>query len=265
MLRTKLLLGSVAASLFIAAPALAADAAATGAFGMAKQGNLIVSADRMFGLSFWNSKATDEPDPGDPPGAPKRITKESYTQFGLLWGGGPAFTNINPYNIPRASIDYTVIDGLTVGGSLGFLTASSKREDSTNPATTSISRDGPTYTNFVFAPRVGYILGFGPNLGLWLRGGLTYYYGSASSESVSGTGAVTKTKASVNGFALNLEPTFVISPVDHFGFYVGGVIDIPLTGTQKRETTGPTGATLTTEDGLTFFNAGVLFGFMGWL
>ena len=250
-------MASVATALLVAETASAQDKVSnTGDIGVRAKGTLIVSADRMFGFTSWSARAEQ-----DVPAVGTVVNKSSYTQFGLLWGGGVSGT-VNPFAAPRISVDYTVIDGLTIGGSLGFLSDGTKTSGESRGVTS--EKDGPTTSGFVFAPRVGYILGFGQNFGLWLRGGITYWTYSSSTDNANGAGVITTDKVSVNGFALNLEPTFVISPVDHFGFYVGGVLDLPLSGKFKDERITP-GRTDSTETTYKILNLGLTTGLMGWL
>lgn len=265
-MKAKLVLG---ASVVVAAASLLAsgraEAADPGSLTMANKGSLIISADRLFGASFWSAKEKyDELDGAGRPTGQVIENKVSYSKLGLLWGdpsGG--FTGFaNPFAIPRASIDFLLIDGLTIGGSIGFLTSSS-RNSATRRGTT-VEADGPTLTEFAFTPRVGYILAFSPNVGLWLRGGFTYW--SASSKQVAIGGAPGDSSSSTyNGFALNLEPTLVLSPVDHFAFTAGLVGDIGLGGKYKHERTQAGVTRIDPDHDLTVMNFGLTLGILGWL
>src|SRR5438132_373588 len=76
---------AIALPLLVASNASAQDKAVTGDIGMRAKGTLIISADRMFGFSSWSAKSTT-----DVPGGGTNTNTESFTQFGLLWGGGSA-------------------------------------------------------------------------------------------------------------------------------------------------------------------------------
>jgi hypothetical protein len=97
---------------------------------------------------------------------------------------------------------------------------------------------------------------------LWGRAGFTHYSFSQSQERVAGN-AMQIVDTSANGFQLNFEPMLVITPVPSFGFTVGGVIDVPLSGSAKVETT--TGATTVSfEEDLKFTNFGLVAGILGY-
>lgn len=112
-----------------------------------RQGTLVIGAERLFGIV-----GTDT----DTDGADRDSTSVSF-----MWGGSPGE---RPYDRPRGSVDYFVIDNLSLGGSLGFYTWSSSVEDNNDD-------DG---SGFLLAPRVGYMVGLTDRLGFWPRGGFTY-------------------------------------------------------------------------------------------
>ncbi len=245
--------GLASSAAFAQEPVAAAPASVVDG-GIASAGNLIVSAERLFGFSVAEEK-TDQT-----VGNTTVTRTDSQTSFGLLWNPG---ASTSPYLIPRVGIDYTVIDGLTVGGSLGFYTHSTSSKQEGGGQSREV--DGPSLTALMFAPRVGYILQFGDNMGLWLRGGITYYNVSSESESdaAGGTGTV-KTETSTSGLALSLDPAFVITPVKHFGFFAGAMIDFGLSGTAKSEQSSG-GATTSQEVDQKFNNFGINFGLLGYL
>ncbi|HEX9297773.1 MAG TPA: hypothetical protein VF881_18155, partial [Polyangiaceae bacterium] len=74
-----------------------------------EQGQIILSADRLFGLSFWWSKL--ETDGG--------ITSSANgTAINLLWGDSQ---DVTIYSIPRFGFDYVIVPNLSLGGSFGFI------------------------------------------------------------------------------------------------------------------------------------------------
>lgn len=243
----------VAAVGLLSAPAaLAADAAPAG---IANKGNFIVSAERMFGLSFNSRSEESEVTPGN-----KVKSTTSHTDISVLF---PISGFRSPYMIPRIGMDFTVIDGLTIGGAIGFARGASTVKSELGGQST--ERDGPSLTAFLISPRVGYILPLGDNMGLWLRGGITYFSLSSSSESTTGTPpTTTKNTSGESGVALSLDPVFLITPVPHFGFYGGVMADIGLTGKDKSERVSG-GTTQSTETDMKYQNFGLNFGLVGWL
>jgi hypothetical protein len=207
-----------AAAMFGAGPALAQQT-----FG--PQGTAAFGADRLFGFYSVNL----EVEPPDP--AP---TQEfEWTQFGFGWEGP---LHPSPYTIPRLSFDYFVIDSLSIGGSISY--ASLDQDEPGN--------EDDDSSAFILAPRVGYVWMFSDVIGFWLRGGITYH--SYDDEGVLGDFEET-------GLAFTADPVFVITPVTHFGFVVGPLLDITITG--EREF-GPA------EADTRYTNFGIAMGPIGW-
>jgi hypothetical protein len=242
---------SVAAALI--ALSVGGIARAQGADSFGGQGQFIVSADRLFGINFWSLKMQPDATPTNP--NPGKVT-ESGTSINLLWGSGSSVAgeDLEVYSIPRLAFDYTVIPSLTLGGAIGYLHRSAKRETTANGVTT--SEDRPTGDAFLINPRIGYAVSLSPTVAVWPRGGVTYF--SASQKEPNGMGSVT-----LSGFAFSLDPQLVISPIPHFGFTLGLVADIPLSGTTKTETT-VLGTKLSVEFPTKITNFGLAAGVLGY-
>lgn len=244
----KFLLSAGAVVGILGATSLAA-AADTG--GVAGKGSFFISAERVFGLQIHS--ATSE----STAGATTTKNTESHTDFGLLVGNPQG----GPYNIPQLGFDFAVIDSLTIGGAIGFWTGGSKQKTEQTSQPT-VERDGPTFNAFKLSPRVGYIIGLNDSMGIWLRGGFTFFNFGSTSESTSAGGVISKRTDSQNGFALNLEPGFLLMVNPHFGFGANINVDIPLSGKLKSErTTG--GTTTSTEFDYKELNFGLTFGIVG--
>jgi hypothetical protein len=182
-------------------------------------------------------------------------TTDSRTSIALLWPPLSSLT-YSPYQIPHASLDFIIPGGLSVGGSLGFISGSGTTKTEPANGGASVERDAPSTTILTFAPRVGYALALAPSIAFWPRGGITYY--SIKSES---TGIVmpTTTKTTYSGLGLNLEANFVLFLADHFGIVGGPVLDVPLSGTRSTDpSNGP-------DDKVKFSNYGLEIGLLGTL
>jgi hypothetical protein len=226
-----------------AAPMMGAQAAPFGS-----QGQVIISADRLFGLSFWSAKTDFDNNVS---------VTSSGTAVNLLWG--EAGDLVGPNSIPRASVDFAVANSITIGGSAAFVTHSGKDEQSSPGATA--SRDRPTVTAFAFAPRFGYILGVNQTIAFWFKGGLTYFSSKIEQTTTTpGVASVTQWQT-ISGFALDIEPALVILPVPHFGLTVSGLADIGLSGNTHDESTGA--ASNSTDHSTRINNFGIAFGILG--
>jgi hypothetical protein len=215
-------------------------------------GQIVLSADRLFGLSF-SSISTE-------PGTGGGKTTDSRTSIALLW---PPLTAVSysPYQIPHASLDFIVPGGLSVGGSLGFISGSGTRKTEAANGGASVERDDPSITILTFAPRVGYALGLAPSIVFWPRGGITFYSIKQDSTTTLGMQSVT-TKNTISGLGLNLEANVVLMVAEHFGIIGGPVLDIPLSGTSSTEVTPQTGPA-PADDKVKFTNYGLAIGLLG--
>jgi hypothetical protein len=205
---------------------------------------------------------------------------ESSTNVNLLWSG----TGSNVFAIPRLAIDAFVTPQVTFGGSAGYMsqggstkTASITTIQGSNPISTNEDNDLPDVSAFVLSPRVGLVVSLGPQLALWLRGGLTYFHTSVDSTkstppAFSGDPIITtKVSKETSGTAATLDAQLVFVPIDHVGITIGPLVDIGLGGSTKTTVTitGTTGSfgstdtqTTTTDGDLTQSNYGVAGGIL---
>jgi len=208
---------------------LAAPPAAAQEFG--KQGDVVFSAERLFG--FQSTSVHEERD------APLDDIDNDWQYFGIGWRGN-YISDFSPYDVPRFGFDYLVIDGLSIGGSLGFASVDGNLD---NNLFGNADFEGSA---FMFHARVGYVYMFTKVIGIWPRGGLTYH----SFDVNDGWDE--------NGFGLNLECMFPITPTEHFGFLVGPTIDFDFTGSRDYDGPGP-------DYDRTYKTFGLQAGVFGWL
>lgn len=179
----------------------------------ARGGQFAVSADRLFGV-VHSSTDTDDPNGGG-------TRTQSFTSINLL---------ANPYNgallsrytFPRVAADYFVIDGLSLGLALGFVSISGHEKTDT------VDQDTGSATGFLLAPRIGYAFMFNQNVGIWPRAGISYL-------TIHGESDTGNSSSDLNQLALPIEVPLVISPIPHVGFLIGPTLDLGLTGSDKSE------------------------------
>jgi hypothetical protein len=220
------------------APAAAHAAASAGV----DHGTIMIGAERLFGLSL--SRETTATNNGD--------NSTDNTTFTLLYSASP-----NVHMTPRLTCDFVPIDGLTIGGGIGFGVGSLDDSRTRNSATT--NTDGPTSTWIIISPRVGYVLGLSSLAKLWLRGGLTYFWMNTDFPS-----AIPNTSVSsrLTGLSLDLEPTLLLQPFTHLGFTASLLVNLPLTGSFTTDTTVG-GTTTSTSVDRTIRNFGLAVGMVG--
>jgi len=187
------------------------------------KGDAIIGAERIFGIRGEHFEI-DQPDPVDD-------TEIDATTISLGFA-----QPLVPYNLPRVTFDYMIIDKLSIGGTLAF---SSRDADVEGPA------DPETQTDFQLGPRAGYLHMFGKVVGIWPRGGLVYH--SQSLEDVYDTWTL----------GINLECMFPIVIVQHFGVIAGFAFDQALTGNLDPDD-GP-------DRDITYRSIGLQVGVFGWL
>jgi hypothetical protein len=216
-------------------------------------GQFILSADRLFGFSSYS--ATIKPPQGDE-------GTSSGTCIYLLWGSSNTSSSFYPVNvaaIPRLSFDVTVTTGLTVGGSLGYISVGG--EDKSG----SFTQKHPDISAFVVGPRVGYAIMFSDNFGIWPRLGFTYLSSTTKTETTDALGATTTYETKLSGQTVDIDGLLVISPMPNMGITIGPVIDIGVGGKIEEPGVDPTtGAATTVEEDISVTTFGVAAGLLGY-
>ncbi len=258
------------AVLAFAATALSADSAeaAGDAKGLGEKYQLILSADRLVPLLSYTYASRTETENNI-----ELTDSQSGAGLSILFGriagveGGGLGVPINVHAIPRVAFDFTIIPKLTLGAALAFgfgLGGSNERETLTNNVKLTRETDAPTSTAVGLAPRVGYIIPLSEYLAFWPRGGFGFYWVSTKVEEVpdNDPNDVTTTSATDSLISLDLDPQLVITPVEHFFFHLGPLVNIPLSGSRSFERTrGASTATLSND--ISLFHFGLQAGLGG--
>ena len=208
------------ACLVFSAVCVAAPAVHAQDFG--KEGQFAISAERLFGIA--HTSQTNEIGDGE--------SNRSHTTISLLV---PAFNSTTGdlfpigYSFPRIGADYFVIDGLSLGGSLGVFTSSGEFETEVMGET--VDGDTGSVSGFLLAPRVGYAFMFNDTFGIWPRGGITFMHAGYEDDD--------NNEASSSVWALTIEAPFVIAPLPHVAFTVGPTFDLGVTGSNEFNPADP--------------------------
>lgn len=198
--------------------------------GFARSGTLVFGADRLFGLLHTSTTIGED----------AAETTESSTEISLLTRGAEI---PSPYAAPRLTFDGFVTDAISLGGTIGITSESSEVE-----LPSGVEQDGGSETAIIIGGRVGYGYMFSDTLGIWPKLGLTYFTDGLE----DGDGD----EIDINGLAFSADVMLVIAPVPHFGFTVGPIMDIGLTG--ETQAGGAEVDTIVTDFGL-------MAGIAGWL
>jgi|SRR5882724_2643481 len=256
MMRTAFLAAIGMASVALVKPAHAQ----TPASGFGAPGQFIVSVDRLFGLQFWSFKTQADTTPMN---ANPNTNKLSGTSLSLLWNTDTPNAQVptsTVYSTPQIGLDYVLGSPITLGASLGYVHHSVSLDSTNNITGVTTTTDQPSGSAILLHPRVGYVFPLTPLFGIWARAGVTYYWFQTKGTNANGTAT---TSNSADGLGLSLDPELIITPLPHVGITVGPMLDFPITGSNKNQSTNNmTGVTTTTEGSakLTSFgiNAGVL-------
>jgi hypothetical protein len=181
------------------------------------RGQLVLTAENLFALS--TERRAEAFNTGDFVNVTNR--------FGILYSDRLDDRNdsISPHG-PQVGGHYFFAPSMSIGATLGY----ESRGGSTTPPPTpagSITVSKPDVSTFVFMPKFGYALMFTNALGFWFRGGIGIYRVGASSP------VDTRVKDSMTLWLLSLDALFVVSPAQHFGFYVGPQADISFAGSHS--------------------------------
>jgi hypothetical protein len=125
-----------------------------------------------------------------------------------------------PYDLPKVGFDYFFADHWGVGGSILI-----EHTDLSGSAA-SINASG-SGTEFGFAPRVGYGYMFTDSIGIWPRGGLSYFLETVDANNGAST--------TVHFFSFNLECPFLFKITPGFGVTVGPTFDVSFEGGDSLE------------------------------
>jgi len=164
--------------------------ALAGAQELGSKGEGVLSVDRLMGIS--GNHITGELGPN--------TYRNDRTSFSFGWRTSP---DNSPFDIPRLAFDYMVINHLSIGGAVGYV---------------SHDGDGNDQSSFLIAPRIGYAYAFGRVVGIWPRGGFTYHSTSVDNG------------YDEKGLALTVECPFTFSPAQHFAIHVGPTFDVDMFG-----------------------------------
>ncbi len=261
-MKRRLRIRTLGACALLAALAWSGRSDAQDAKGFGQKSQLILSADRLFPLFSYTSVSTTQTLNNNT----TVTTTDKGSSFVLLLGAEPEVASI--HTVPRVAADFTIIDRLTLGGSVvvAFGLGGSHNVDTTpqNGPKTSTSTDAASRTIFGFGPRVGYILPLGDILAFWPRGGVSFYSVRerqvVNDNNPNNNTTVTNTDSILS---LDLDPQLVIVPIPHFFFHVGPLINIPLSGSRSNEETNGS-TTTTTKIDLSIFHFGISTGIGGW-
>lgn len=145
------------------------------------------------GFGFYTGEGQIEDDSG---------AEVDYDSQGFSLGWGHT-RDVFPVYTPRFSFDIFVIESLSVGTGLGFVSQDNDE----------VAGDGRG--GLIFAPRVGYFIDFSEHFGFWPRGGFTFYDLDDPDQSQ---------------FLLTLEGNFTFAPREGFAFIFGPTFDLGFSG-----------------------------------
>jgi hypothetical protein len=157
----------------------------------------------------------------------------------------------------KLGLHYFVIPGLSLGGAVGF---ESRSGSNTYQDVGGVyTRPVATETTFLFQPKAGYVLMLTPAAGFWFRGGLGFRYDRNRANEYDQDSRITESSWHLSGDVL-----FVITPVTHFGFYIGPTGDISLSGTHHEHLVQADGTVVDWSHSASYSRLGLGLGLIGY-
>jgi hypothetical protein len=188
---------------------------------LGSKGDAVFSVDRLMGITGTHVAGERVPS--------HMQYHDDWTSISFGWRASP--DNLSPFDMPRFAFDYLVIEHLSIGGSLGYVSLD--------------ANDANDVSLFEISPRVGYLYSFGRVVAIWPRGGFTYHTASINNG------------FDEKGFALTLECPFTFSPASHFAFHVGPTFDVDMFGSRDPSPVD--------KGDRTYRTFGLSAGLLGWL
>lgn len=196
------------------------DASAQSALRFGEQGQFAITAENVFG---YRSQTVTFHTPGG-------NVHDTTSSFGFGFDTQGAY----------AGFHYFLIHGLSLGGTVGYESRGGEEVCGAGNYC-----DKPNGSTFVLMPRVGYALMLNDLLGFWFRGGPGYVKNTQHTDRDH-----SDAKDSTSFWTLGVDAFFVVTPIDHVGFYVGPSYDFSFSGTAEstdwRNGPGGTGQYVTT-------------------
>jgi hypothetical protein len=151
---------------------------------------------------------------------------DSGSQFSLVGGGATtgADVPINPYAVPRLSLDGLIAHAFSLG--LGVSVFTQSGQWSAEYPGGSVSGDGQKSWLVALSPRLGYLLPVGQVFALWGRLGASWAQQRISNPVVS-------TRAKLAN--ADLELVWLFELVEHVGLSTTFGIALPLSGSFERD------------------------------
>jgi hypothetical protein len=165
-----------------AAAALMAVSSAGKAQTFGDKGTVTLSLERAFGFHWVGTDIEGRP-------------HDDMVAFGFGW-----YRSETAYHNPRAGVDGFIIDHLSLGGTVGIYGWGADRDR----------------TGFIVSPRVGYGAMLGKSVGIWPRGGFTFFSEDGGPN--------------YSQFALSGECMFAFFPQASWAVILGPTLDVGLFG-----------------------------------
>jgi hypothetical protein len=178
-------------------------------------GRFVVSGERLFGVGWVKETASSM-------GVDQ---SQSITSISFLMKA----TDVNPFAASRMAFDGFVVDGLSLGGSVGYSGFSTSTSGVANTS------GGPSIHSWSISPRIGYAYMFNDTVGLWPRLGITYVNQSVST-SVTVAGMTVGGDSTNDFIALSAEVPLAITPVPHTLITIAPTLDWAFTGSGPSNT-----------------------------
>jgi hypothetical protein len=219
------------------------DAHAQTRFG--DKGQLVLTAENLF--AFSTERNADALPNGDAVNVTNR--------FGILYSD--RLDSLGPHG-PQLGGHYFFLPSMSLGATIGYESRGGTTQPEPEPGRPPVVNQKADTSTFIFIPRFGYALMLSNTLGFWFRGGLGIYR-AGTSQAVD-----SRNKDSHTYWLLALDALFVVTPVQHFGFYVGPQADISFGGSFSQTRVLPNGVVNEGSVNASYRDIGIGAGLLGY-
>jgi hypothetical protein len=184
--------------------------------GFGSPGQLLLTAENLF--AFSTERRAEAFPTGD--------AVDTTNRLGLLYSDRQD-SFLSPHG-PQVGGAYFFAPSMSIGGTIGYESRGGSNQPVPQPPLAPVTNSKDSTSTFIFIPRFGYALSMTPALSFYFRGGLGVYHTGITNAVDS------RISDSYTYWLLALDALLVITPVQHFGFYVGPQADISFAGSHSR-------------------------------
>ena len=141
--------------------------------------------------------------------------------------------------VPRVAFDAVLDVGFSIGGSLSYVASTGGKETLRGGGSeVDESNELDDRSVSIVAPRLGGLLTPLPNIGVWLRGGITHIGLTETGTLINASGSSQEVEVSASLWQLSLDPQLVVVPAPRVAITLAVIMDIGLPSSAENQVGG---------------------------